>query len=148
MRPKQIGMGRRPLVGPARDVRRGRKISESKKLSRSELKSFFRMIIEDSPPGTGLVSVETALQEKLVAVGVPESWVIEVVNELQNTTPLNAMHVAQLDSQSDLLKQELQTIEDKWSKSVDTNWATWKTDSVPTEVVDQVATLVKEKIVV
>tara|TARA_R110001583_G_scaffold12088_1_gene53827 strand:- start:2834 stop:3655 length:822 start_codon:yes stop_codon:yes gene_type:complete len=27
--PKQIGMGRRPLVGPARDVRRGRKISES-----------------------------------------------------------------------------------------------------------------------
>ena len=145
--PKRMGMGRRPLVGPARDVRRGRKISESKNLSRSELKSFFRMIMEDAPPGDGLVSVETALQEKLVAAGVPESWVIEVVNKLQNITPLNAMQVTQLDSQSDLLSQELQIIEDKWSKSVDTNWATWKTDSVPVEVVDQIATLVKEKIV-
>ena len=105
------------------------------------------MIMEDAPPGDGLVSVETALQEKLVAAGVPESWVIEVVNKLQNITPLNAMQVTQLDSQSDLLSQELQIIEDKWSKSVDTNWATWKTDSVPVEVVDQIATLVKEKIV-
>tara|TARA_R110001583_G_scaffold43355_10_gene137977 strand:+ start:4179 stop:5570 length:1392 start_codon:yes stop_codon:yes gene_type:complete len=37
--PKQIGMGRRPLVGPARDVRRGKKISENKmKITRRQLR--------------------------------------------------------------------------------------------------------------
>ena len=42
--PKQMGMGRRPLVGPARNVRRGRKISETKmKITPDKL----RQIIEE-----------------------------------------------------------------------------------------------------
>ena len=37
--PKRMGMGRRPLVGPARDVRRGRKISEeTMKITRRQLR--------------------------------------------------------------------------------------------------------------
>ena len=35
--PKRMGMGRRPLVGPARDVRRGRRISESNITSLSQI---------------------------------------------------------------------------------------------------------------
>ena len=40
--PKAMGMGRRPLVGPARGVRRGRKISEEKhmKVTRRQLRKF------------------------------------------------------------------------------------------------------------
>ena len=41
--PKQIGMGRRPLVGPARDVRRGKKISEqTMKITRRQLRQIIQ----------------------------------------------------------------------------------------------------------
>jgi len=45
--PKRMGMGRRPLVGPARDVRRGRKISESKmKITRTQLRRIIKEEIQ------------------------------------------------------------------------------------------------------
>ena len=40
--PKRMGMGRRPLVGPARDVRRGRKISESVSLTSRDLRRIIK----------------------------------------------------------------------------------------------------------
>jgi len=41
--PRRMGMGRRPLVGPARDVRRGRKISENKmKITRIRLRQIIK----------------------------------------------------------------------------------------------------------
>jgi hypothetical protein len=45
--PKRMGMGRRPLVGPARDVRRGRKISENKmKITRGQLRQIIKEEIQ------------------------------------------------------------------------------------------------------
>jgi hypothetical protein len=52
--PKTMGMGRRPLEGPARLVRRGRKISEEKhvKVTRTQLRKFiFESLNETFAPG-------------------------------------------------------------------------------------------------
>ena len=46
--PSMQGMGRRPLEGPARDVRRGRKISEQlKKMIREELRTIYEGNVAD-----------------------------------------------------------------------------------------------------
>ena len=48
--PQTQGMGRRPLVGPARDVRRGRKISERlKEMIKDELRTIYEGNIADYP---------------------------------------------------------------------------------------------------
>ena len=60
------------------------------KTTRRKLKEFIKnqiQIIVEAEPGDGLVSVETAIREKLVSVGVPESWVDKVVAILLNPPP-------------------------------------------------------------
>ena len=48
--PKRMGMGRRPLVGPARDVRRGRKISENR-MRRDTANKLYNLLIMEQEYG-------------------------------------------------------------------------------------------------
>jgi hypothetical protein len=48
--PKRMGMGRRPLVGPARDVRRGRRISENR-VRRDTANKFYNLLIMEQEYG-------------------------------------------------------------------------------------------------
>jgi hypothetical protein len=48
--PKRMGMGRRPLVGPARDVRRGRRISETR-VRRDTANKLYNLLIMEQEYG-------------------------------------------------------------------------------------------------